>query len=42
MKDVLYEFEEETIPPVVAMAAAALVGLFALGFVYKLVSVLVL
>ncbi|WP_275039669.1 hypothetical protein [Halovivax asiaticus] len=42
MSDFLYEFDEEAIPPVVALAAAALAGVFALGFVYKLLTVVVL
>ncbi|SFC50551.1 hypothetical protein SAMN05444422_109129 [Halobiforma haloterrestris] len=35
MIDNVFEFEEEKIPPVVLLAAAALIGIFALGIPYR-------
>ncbi|WP_282102520.1 hypothetical protein [Halovivax limisalsi] len=42
MSDLLFTFDEEHIPRVVFLAAAMLIGVFALGLVYQLLALTVL
>ena len=38
MNDILFRFEEKKLPPVVFLATAALIAIFALGLLYQLLS----
>ncbi|WP_290816240.1 hypothetical protein [Halovivax sp.] len=40
MSDLLFTFEEKRVPPVVVMATAALIAIFALGLIYQVLSIL--
>ena len=42
MQDVLFDFQRGKMPPAVILATAILFAVFALGIVYRLLSVLVL
>ncbi|WP_256547904.1 hypothetical protein [Halovivax gelatinilyticus] len=42
MGDLLFTFDEEYIPRVVVLATAILIGIFAVGLVYRLLALAVL